>query len=285
MTTGGIRGLAASNIAWEPAEDDAVAKVLVGAGFTGVEIAPTKRWESPVEATKREIAAYRSEWVKRGLKIVALQSLLYGRPDLQLFGNQVGRRALREYMLALIEMAAGLGATVLVFGSPKNRQRRAMPMAEAMEAMDIAREFFREIGAVAMSRSCVVCIEPNPPSYDCDFVNTTSEAIALVEAIGNRGIRVQGDIGAILAMNEDPAGALSSAAGWLGHLHVSEPGLAEISNIGANEAAAGALRDSNYSGRVSIEMRAVASGSRVDAVARAAKKVRAIYGTAGAPLP
>src|SRR5258706_14888061 len=111
---------AASNIAWDPAEDDAVATVLRDAGFTGVEIAPTKRWESTIEATKREIAAYKAEWMKRGLGIVALQSLFYGRADLQLFGNQIGRRAMREYMMALIEMASGLGAYALVFGSPKN---------------------------------------------------------------------------------------------------------------------------------------------------------------------
>lgn len=272
--SGGIRGLAASNIAWEPAEDDAVAVVLRAAGFTGVEIAPTKRWESPIEATKREIAEYKAAWEKRGLKIAALQSLLFGRPDLQLFGNQVSRRALREYMMALIEMASGLGAGALVFGSPKNRKRGAMKLDEAT---GIASEFFREIGAVAMSHRCVVCIEPNPPSYDCDFINTTPEALALVEMIGSRGVRIQGDMGAILTNAEDPAGAVTLAGPLIGHFHVSEPGLAEIANAGANESAATALRTSGYSGWVSIEMRAAAAGSRVDAIGRAAKRVAEIY--------
>lgn len=277
-TAPGVVRLAASNIAWEPAEDDAVAKVLCAAGFTGVEIAPTKRWESPIEATKREITAYKAEWAKRGLKIVALQSLLYGRTDLQLFGNQVGRRALREYMMALIEMASGLGATALVFGSPKNRQRRAMAMPEAME---IASEFFREIGALALSHGCAVCIEPNPPSYDCDFINTTAEAVALIEAIASRGIKVQGDVGAILSMNEDPASALRTAGGFIGHFHVSEPGLAEIADVAANQAASRVLNEVGYRGWVSIEMRAAENGARVEAVARAAEKVAAIYGAAG----
>ena len=264
--------LAASNIAWEPAEDAAVADALRAAGFTGVEIAPTKRWELPIEATRKEIAAYRAEWEKRGLKIVALQSLLFGRPDLQLFGTQIARKALREYIIALIEMASGLGARALVFGSPKNRKRGAMKIEEATE---IASEFFREIGAVAMSRGCIVCIEPNPPSYDCDFINTTPEAVALVETIGSRGIKVQGDLGAILSNGEDPAAAVSS--GWIGHFHVSEPELAEIASISANEAAAKALRAGKYAGWVSIEMRAALTGSRVEAVRRSAEKVKAIY--------
>jgi sugar phosphate isomerase/epimerase len=266
--------LAASNIAWEPAEDDAVAKVLRGAGFTGVEIAPTKRWESPIEATKREIADYKAEWTKRGLGIVALQSLLYGRPDLQLFGTQVVRRALREYMIALIEMGSGLGARALVFGSPKNRKRGAMKIEEATE---IASEFFREVGAVATSRGCVVCIEPNPPSYDCDFINTTADAVALVETIRSRGVKVQGDVGAMLSNGEDPAAAVKSAAGWIGHFHVSEPELAEVANVTANEAAAAALRQAKYTGWVSIEMRAAAGGSRIEAVQRAAERVAGWY--------
>jgi D-psicose/D-tagatose/L-ribulose 3-epimerase len=266
--------LAASNIAWEPAEDDAVAKTLRDAGFTGVEIAPTKRWESPIEATKREIAAYKAEWLKRGLGIVALQSLFYGRADLQLFGNSVGRRAMREYMMALIEMASALGAYALVFGSPKNRKRGAMKIGEATE---IACEFFRELGAVATSRGCVVCIEPNPPSYDCDFITTTAEAVALVEAIGSRGVKVQGDVGAMLINREDPATVVKSAAGWIGHFHVSEPELAEIANVTANQATATALRQAKYSGWVSVEMRAKAGGSQAGAIRRAAEKVKEWY--------
>jgi sugar phosphate isomerase/epimerase len=267
--------LAASNIAWEPAEDDAVAGVLRAAGFAGVEIAPTKRWESPIEAMKRDIAEYRGAWEKRGLRIVAMQSLLFGRMDLQLFGSVVVRRALREYMTSLIEMAAGLGATALVFGSPKNRQRKSMPMDEAME---IAAEFFREVGAVAMARKCVVCIEPNPPAYDCDFINTTAEAITLCQQIGSRGVRVQGDVGAILSMNEDPASSVRLAGSLIGHFHVSEPALAEITNGSANEAAAAVLRESHYSGWISIEMRGSSTGSRVDAMARAARIVASTYG-------
>jgi D-psicose/D-tagatose/L-ribulose 3-epimerase len=271
----GIRGLAASNIAWKPADDDAVAGVLRANGFTGVEIAPSTRWESPIEASRREIASYRAEWEKRGLKIVAMQALLFGRPDLQLFGSPTVRRATREYLLAMIEMAAGLGAQALVFGAPKNRQRKAMYVADATE---IAAEFFRDLGAVASSRGCLICIEPNPPSYGCDFITTTAEAVALCEAIASRGVRVQGDVGALIANGEDPDATLHDARGWLGHFHVSEPELAEISTRPEQLAAAAALRKSSYTGWVSIEMRAPDKGSRVEALDRAAGIVSRLYG-------
>jgi D-psicose/D-tagatose/L-ribulose 3-epimerase len=267
--------LAASNIAWEPAEDDAVAGLLKARGFTGIEIAPTKRWESPIEASKKEIAAYRAEWAKRGLSIAAMQSLLFGRQDLQLFGSTIVRRALREYMTALIEMASGLGAQALVFGAPKNRKRGKVPIEEAN---DIACEFFRELGALAASRGCVICIEPNPPAYDCDWVNTTAEAIALTKLIASRGVRVNGDVGAMTSLNESPATTLAEADGWLGHVHASEPDLAEVADSPAHADSAAALRALRYSGWVSIEMRGAKGASRIDAIARAAERVSRIYG-------
>jgi hypothetical protein len=79
--------LAVSNIAWEPHEDDAVAEVLRREGVSGVEIAPTKWRARPFDASADEIAEYRRSWEDRGLRIVSLQSLLFGRSDLQLFGT------------------------------------------------------------------------------------------------------------------------------------------------------------------------------------------------------
>ena len=272
--------LSASNIAWDPKDDDAVAEVLRAHGFTGVEVAPTKRWESPIEATKKEIAAYRAEWEKRGLKVVAMQALLFGRADLQLFGSPTVRRALREYMMGLIEMAHGLGAHALVFGSPKNRKRGKLSLAEANE---IACEFFRELGAMAASRGCVICIEPNPPSYDCDFINTTAEAVALCEAIASRGVKVNGDLGAIVTLGEDPAATLTAANGWLGHFHTSEPELAEVTDGPHQGKAATTLRTLKYGGWISVEMRAPSAGPAVDAIARAAERVGRIYGSGKAP--
>jgi sugar phosphate isomerase/epimerase len=268
--------LSASNIAWDPKDDDAVAAILRAHAFTGVEVAPTKRWESPIEATKKDIAAYRAEWQKRGLSIVAMQALLFGRADLQLFGPVTVRRALREYMMALIEMAHGLGAHALVFGSPKNRKRGRMPIGDANE---IACEFFRDLGAVAASRGCVICIEPNPPSYDCDFINTMAEAVALCEAIASRGVKVNGDLGAIVTMGEDPAATLAAANGWLGHFHASEPSLAEVADGIQHTRAAAALEAAKFTGWISIEMRAAPEGPAVDAIARAAGRVSRIYGT------
>jgi D-psicose/D-tagatose/L-ribulose 3-epimerase len=266
--------LAASNIAWDPKDDDRVAAILRDRGFTGVEIAPAKRWESPIDATRKEIAEYRAEWEKRGLQVVAMQSLLFGRADLQLFGSTTIRRALREYLSALIEMAHGLGARAVVFGSPKNRKRGKMPLDEAT---GIAVEFFRELGALAVSRGCAICIEPNPTTYDCDFINTTAEAVAFCEQVASRGVKVNGDAGAMATNGEDPSATVAAALPWFGHFHASEPDLAEITRGSEHVAAAEQLRAAKWPGPVSIEMRAP-KGNSIEAITRAADLVRALYG-------
>jgi sugar phosphate isomerase/epimerase len=270
--------LAVSNIAWAPVEDDAVAELLRAEGVSGVEIAPTKWRDKPLEATAAEVAAYRRAWADRGLRIVSLQALLFGRPDLELFGET--RSQLAEYLQRTIELGAGLGAHALVFGSPKNRLRDSLTMTDAMAS---AAEFFRDIGDFAAEHGVVVAIEANPPEYGCDFVTRTSEAVALCRAIASPGIGVNGDLGGMTMCGDEPRATLEAARGYVAHFHASEPNLAELGGSADHAAAAAGLRAIGYDGWVSIEMRAAAAATmaratNVLAVERAVRLAKSIYG-------
>ncbi len=272
------RRLAVSNIAWAPAEDDAVANVLRREGVVGIEIAPTKWRERPLNATVRDVAAFRRSWEDRGLRIVSLQSLLYGRPDLQLFADEPRRAATVEYLRRVIDLGAGLGAHAVVFGSPKNRTRGVMP---PREATTIAIDSFHELGVHAHSHGMAFCLEANPSAYDCDFVTTTAEAIALCQSIDHPGVRVNADLGGMTMSREDPKALLSEGARLIGHVHASEPNLAELGSGGADHSrAAEGLASIDYAGWVSIEMRAVMpyeSTLNVAAVERAIGVAKAAY--------
>ncbi|HMA24546.1 MAG TPA: TIM barrel protein, partial [Gemmatimonadaceae bacterium] len=161
--------LAVSNIAWDPTQDVEIAELLRREGVGGVEIAPTKWRERPLEASSSDIASYRRAWEDRGLPIVSMQSLLFGRPNLQLFGDARSRAEMLDYLRDVITLGAALGARSLVFGSPKNRLRHSLPVADAS---DIAESFFRAIGDHARNHGVIFCIEANPPAYGCDFVTT-----------------------------------------------------------------------------------------------------------------
>jgi D-psicose/D-tagatose/L-ribulose 3-epimerase len=263
--------LAASNIAWEPQDNETVAALLRDAGFGGVEIAPTIRWDAPLDAPPSEVADYRAWWESRRLRIVAMQALLYGRDDLRLFGTDGQRRALLDYLDGMAALGASLGASVLVFGSPKNRQRGEMPIEEALE---IAVDFFRQAATAMESRNVRLAIEANPAEYDCDFINTTAEALALVERVNRRGVAVQGDMGAITAAADSAGPTIRKIGSLLAHFHASEPALAETgSGKSDHSAAARALGEIGYQGWISIEMKRAGVAS----VTRAIRNVRAVY--------
>jgi D-psicose/D-tagatose/L-ribulose 3-epimerase len=267
--------LAVSNIAWDASADDAAAAVLVREGALGVELAPTKWRDAPYDAPADEIAALRSRWEDRGLPIIGLQSLLYGRPDLQLLAGDRERAALIDYLRRVADFAGVVGARSLVFGSPKNRVRGARSIDDAM---GIARDAFRTLAAHARERSVVFCIEANPPEYGGDFITHTRDAVELCRLVDDPSIRVNADLGGMMLSGEDPADAIARAATYVAHVHASEPHLAALSTISAHERAASSLAAMDYSGWVSIEMRAPASGDQIAALERAIEIAKRAYG-------
>ena len=76
--------LAISNLAWSSELEPSVAAMLAAQRVAGIEVAATQVWQRPLAASRREVLDYRRFWTSRGIRIVALQSLLAGRPDLEL---------------------------------------------------------------------------------------------------------------------------------------------------------------------------------------------------------
>jgi sugar phosphate isomerase/epimerase len=266
--------LAVSNIAWDAAEDDVVAAVLRRMGAVGIEIAPTKWRPDPLDASAADVADYRAYWAERGLVIAAMQSLVFGRPELRLFGDAHSRNALHEHLRRMIELASRLGAGAVVFGSPKNRLRGELSVDDAMQR---AAEFFRGLGRAVEGCGVAVCLEPVPARYGCDFLNTPTEALALCRLADHPAIAVNADLGAMTLAGEDPITVLRDARGYIGHFHASETDFVALSEVGANVRAAAGLRAIGYDGWVSIEITARRGEDHVAAVERALVVARRAY--------
>lgn len=245
--------LAISNLAWARDQEVAVATIISGAGVSGVELAPTKIWREPLAASDAEITGYRKFWESFGIEIVSLQSLLFEKPDAELFGSDSARADMLDYLKAMIRLASKLGASVLVFGSPRNRRRDDLSDDDA-EA--IAVPFFRTLANEAVKHGVTFCIEPNPVEYGCDWITTSSEGAQLVEAVGTEGVALNLDAGGMTLAKEDPPIAIASCAQVLRHFHISNPNLTPVgkddtarhTNFGR------ALKNANFSGWSSIEM-------------------------------
>jgi D-psicose/D-tagatose/L-ribulose 3-epimerase len=273
--------LAVSNIAWTPAEDDTAGAVLRECGVRRIEVAPTVRWATPLAVSEAEAVEYRAAWQGRGIEIVALQSLLFGRPDLTVFGTHETRLAMVEYLAGLCRLARWLGATRLVFGSPANRRPGSLD-AEARDRIGTA--FFRAVGARAADEGTVVCIEPNPAEYGCEWIQSVAEAGALVEAVDHPGFGLHLDAGGML-LRGDTAGDVAAALARPGvcHLHASDPMLAPLGAGHAGSAAwhqtlASTLAGADYDGCVSLEMRRQPDGDRADLLRASVRRLTEWYG-------
>lgn len=263
--------LAVSNIAWTKDEEAAVAGLLRDLGVKYIEVAPTKQWQDPTEASDDEVAAYKKFWEAYGLEIVAFQSMLFPRPDLKIFESADNRSETLEYLQKFTSLAGQLGARVMVFGSPKNRQKGEMPESEA-EA--IAAKFFGALGDKAQSEKVLFCIEPNPADYACDFVTNARQGIDFVDRVKNSGFQLHLDIAGMTLAGDDIATSIEQAAPVLKHFHISSPMLGQVEdrNDVKHREAAKALRNINYDRFVSIEMRPGGEGE--DNLARVEKAVR-----------
>jgi len=247
--------LLASNIAWTPSQDAEVAARLRAHGFTGIEIALTRDWPELARADAAAVRAFAARWRDEGLPIAAAQALLFGRPDLLVFGSGETRRQTIDYLRLVFDLCAAAGARAMVFGSPRNRR---LDHCRAADARVLAVDFFGALAAEAEARQLVLVIEPNPPAYGADFVTTAAEAVELVRAVDRPGFRLHLDLGCLRLAGEPIAQTVIAAAPLVAHAHASAPHLAPLEDGGADDgldAFLSALSGSGYAGAVSLEMR------------------------------
>lgn len=267
--------IAASNIAWDVPEDDAIAGVLRSYGIDAVDVAPSKYFPDPTQARDADIAAVRQAWKERGFDITGMQSLLFGTTGLNVFGPASVQEAMLQHLAAVCRIGAGLGARRLVFGSPKNRDRSGLDDATTLAR---AVDFFRRLGERAAQHGVLVCLEPNPPRYGANFMTTSAETAQVVEAVGHPAIRMQLDTGAMAINGEDAAATVAACAHLIGHVHASEPDLVPVGDDSAPHAQTHAALQRHLPEQVvCIEMLATANELHAVSVGRAAAQVVAAY--------
>jgi len=261
--------LAISNIAWDTEEDEAIANLLQRYDVDVIDIAPGKYFPDPAKTSDQDVAAVKCWWSERGLEITGMQALLFGTTGLNVFGDSESRDAMLQHLGAVCRIGAGLGATRLVFGSPKNRDRTGLSDDEAMDA---AVTFFRRLSNIATSQDVLICLEPNPPCYGANFMTTSAETKKVVKVINHPSIRMQLDTGAVTISDEDAAAVLDECAPLIGHVHASEPNLLPIGDGGCDhEMVARALRQYLPDHVVTIEMLATKDEPHEQSIERALK--------------
>jgi D-psicose/D-tagatose/L-ribulose 3-epimerase len=267
--------LAISNIAWDPSEDEIIVELLQRFGIDAIDVAPGKYFPEPSKATEVDIVRVKDWWLKRGIEITGMQALLFGTVGLNVFGSSTVQAAMQNHLAAVCRIGAGLGATRLVFGSPKNRDKSGLTDRQSIE---IATNFFRNLGDVAQSHNVEICLEPNPICYGANFMTTSSETAYIVQQVDHPFICMQLDTGALAINKENPAEVLKDYSSLIGHIHASEPDLLPLGDGGADHAKVfSALQKYLPKHVVSIEMLATKNEPHEISIERALRVATQYY--------
>ncbi|MBD24951.1 MAG: hypothetical protein CMG46_08100 [Candidatus Marinimicrobia bacterium] len=269
--------LSFSNIAWAKESDELYLRLLSDLGVEGVEIAASLVWTEPTKSTVLQRRNYRNFISSFGLQISGLASLLFSRPDLELFSSGVRQQAIIDYLRSTIDLCWDLGGRYLVFGRPQNRQRKGLPLSQANQ---MAEAVFSVVGAHAADRGCVIGIEPSP-TPECDFITTLAEAYNLVSKISSPGVRLHFDTGAAEGANDhhlksDVLNTLLKGASscQINDYSLRPPGTNEgnLHSIWAES-----LASTKYSDWLAIEMQALAKYPLSEQISKSVKFTRQAY--------
>ncbi len=201
-------------------------------GYEGIELAPftlAPRITDLPGWRRREI---RQTIEDAGLETIGLHWLLAHTEGFYLTSPDAEvRRQTAEYLVALAEATRDLGGTLMVFGSPK--QRNLLPGVTRHQAVDFATQVFEAampaIGALGVD----LCLEPLAPS-ETDFLNSIAEAEVLLRRIDHPHFKLHLDV---KAMSSDPGGSVTELiakhADEAGHFHAQDtnllgPGMGEV---------------------------------------------------------
>ena len=222
-------------------------------GYTGIELAPFTRASriSGVSAQRRR--ELRSQAEDHGLTICGLHWLLAKTEGFHLTTNDASvRRATTGYLIELGQACADLGGTVMVFGSPA--QRNLQPGVSRAQAYENAAEVFRNALPVFADRGVKIVMEPLTPR-ETDFVNTCAEAAELIQQVGHPNFVLHQDVKAMLSESTPIPELIARYAGITEHFHVNDdnllgPGMGRTDYHPIVKA----LLETGYSGWVSVEV-------------------------------
>jgi sugar phosphate isomerase/epimerase len=237
-----------SNIAWTTEQESYALDVLEKNSIKGIEVAPTVVWPNWEGATFSNAKLYKEKLRDRGFEIPAMQAIMFGKNATSIFEINQQENILTHLEL-VAELAGGLEAKAVVFGSPKLRNTE-LPVEDAISEVV---NFFRKIATYFNNNGSCFCIEPCGKMYGSTFITSAKEAVMLVEEINHPGFGVHIDASALHEANEVIEDIHIKD---IKHYHISEPGLIEFSNsVIPHVHNLKYLKEHNYEKWCSVEMK------------------------------
>lgn len=222
-------------------------------GYEGIEFAPFT-----IDTNAYNISAARRIEIRRqveqsGLKMIGLHWLLAFTEGYYLTTPDAAvRKKTAEYLCELARLCRDLGGTILVLGSPK--QRNLLPGVSHPEGMRYAAEVLQQAMPEFARCGTTLAVEPLGPQ-EGDFLLTTASGMELIEMVGSKNCRLHLDVKAMSSEGKPIPDLIRLGAPHLEHFHANDanrrgPGMGEIDFVPILKT----LNEVGYDGWVSVEV-------------------------------
>lgn len=231
-------------------------EIIGAAGYKGVEIAAF----TLVQQSVAELSAQqRNEMIKtmqsHGIECVGLHWLLAPPPEGLHFTipDESIRKKTVSYLADLVNFCGDIGGSVMIFGSPKQRNTMNISINEAKKYFA---DGLSQVADLAQKRDVKILIEPLDTSQT-DVINTLSEAIEIVKQINHPAIQTMFDFHNTPNETEPFDLLVNNYYDNIHHIHVQEmdgkhlgQGNAKVDFVKTFQL----LKDKNYKGWISLEV-------------------------------
>ena len=231
-------------------------KLVSQAGYQGVEIAPFSLVKNDVgdltASDRRDMLAAMKD---NGIVCAGLHWLLAPPPEgLHCTTPDAAvRQKTWDYIRRLVDFCSDLEGSVLVFGSPKQRNTLGISVERAVGYFI---DGFRGVADHARSRKVIILVEPLDKTQT-DVVNTMDEAAKVVSAVNHPAVQTMFDFHNTLDEKEPFDVLLRKYFSLIRHIHVQEMDgkyLGAGSGVKDFAKAFRTLKDLGYSDWISVEV-------------------------------
>jgi sugar phosphate isomerase/epimerase len=222
-------------------------------GYAGLEISPFTLANSVTDIPAAERQRIRELAARHNIAIVGLHWLLVKPEGLYLNHTDASiRERTAKYFVELVDCCADFGGTIMVVGSPKQRNR--LPGVTPAQAWEWTATTFRDAVERAEDRGVTICFEPLAPA-ETNFINTAAEAIDFVKPFNSPAFKIIIDVKAMSSEAKPIPQIIREAWPHFAHFHANDknlkgPGFGDVDF----KPIAAALREVGYAGYVSVEV-------------------------------
>jgi sugar phosphate isomerase/epimerase len=228
-------------------------ELAANCGYTGIEIAPFTLATYATEITTDQRKLVRRQVADAGLEVVGLHWLLAKTEGFYLTSPDAAvRHRTSEYLAQLAHLCRDLGGSLMVLGSPQ--QRNLLPGVMKADAMRYAADCIGAAVRALEATGVVLCVEPLGPA-EGDFLLTAAEGVELCRMVNSPHCRLHLDVKAMSSETTPIAELIRENRHLMHHFHANDPnrqgpGFGDVDFVPIFQA----LRDIHYSGWVSVEV-------------------------------